>query len=701
MQLHEVESPSTPCLTGPSTATRPDWAFQTSTKEDPVPALVYSIRGTLSSIRVHDLRSKTHHPYWIPLVPSPTSSNMATAAAMQLVPLLRPFLAALNNGTLENLANLTNGTDFSDLTGAVQQTTGFPTDITSLFKFIYSFGALRDWLRLIVIGGVLEMCRRLYFHYYDAFVDSFFITADFESDDLTFTWIMHWLASLPQWRKVRHFSVSTRLGNEDDEDVIHDDQDDLEDDLSARNNRKVAYFPSYSMSYRFWHKYRWITVSRTKEESRWYSDKSTLRITILSRDRSILDSMILEARRAYMATQTDTIGIYVNEGFSSDWRYVASRAKRPIKSIILDAGVKELILDDAKDFLRSKQWYADRGIPFRRGYLLYGAPGSGKTSIIHSLAGELGLDIYIISLSKTGLDDTSLNTLICALPERCIALMEDIDAAFTHGITRETAGTELEDPRRKRDTHDSDESDSEEERTKHGRKRAEAVPGGKDTRITLSGLLNALDGISAQEGRLLFATTNRYSALDPALTRPGRMDLHVEFRLASRYQAREMFRRFYLPNDAFLEDDEKSEKIDEKSEKIDEKSEGSVHDSGYATPTKPATGDLIDLSVGPSSSSSPTSSASSPPSPTRSSISHDEPPNHVGVTHGSRAPSLPRKQIDALAKRFANAIPERDFSMASLQGYLMTYKIRPVQAVEDIERWVHDKLEERDGKHAR
>jgi AAA+ superfamily predicted ATPase len=51
-------------------------------------------------------------------------------------------------------------------------------------------------------------------------------------------------------------------------------------------------------------------------------------------------------------------------------------------------------------------------------------------------------------------------------------------------------------------------------------------------------LLNALDGISAQEGRLLFATTNRYHTLDPALTRPGRMDLHVEFRLASQYQAR-------------------------------------------------------------------------------------------------------------------------------------------------------------------
>ena len=57
--------------------------------------------------------------------------------------------------------------------------------------------------------------------------------------------------------------------------------------------------------------------------------------------------------------------------------------------------------------------------------------------MIHSLAGELGLDVYIVSLSRMGLDDTSLSSLISELPERCIALMEDIDAAFHHGLTRD------------------------------------------------------------------------------------------------------------------------------------------------------------------------------------------------------------------------------------------------------------------------
>ena len=63
---------------------------------------------------------------------------------------------------------------------------------------------------------------------------------------------------------------------------------------------------------------------------------------------------------------------------------------------------------------------------------LHGVPGSGKTSLIHSIAGELGLDIYAGSLAKRGLDDSSLNELICALPLRRTALMEDIDATFHH-----------------------------------------------------------------------------------------------------------------------------------------------------------------------------------------------------------------------------------------------------------------------------
>jgi chaperone BCS1 len=70
------------------------------------------------------------------------------------------------------------------------------------------------------------------------------------------------------------------------------------------------------------------------------------------------------------------------------------------------------------------------GIPYRRGYLLYGPPGSGKTSFIQALAGELEYNICILNLSERGLTNDRLNHLLTNLPERSIILLEDIDAAF-------------------------------------------------------------------------------------------------------------------------------------------------------------------------------------------------------------------------------------------------------------------------------
>src|SRR6266702_1260189 len=309
----------------------------------------------------------------------------------------------------------------------------------------------------------------------------------------------------------------------------------------------------------------------------------------------------------------------------------------------------------------------DLGIPFRRGYLLYGAPGSGKTSIIHSLAGELGLGVYMISLSK--LDDAGLNSLISSLPQQCVTIMEDIDAAFTHGLTRDISGTDLEDPRLRDPSRRGDDGDPKDDPNdkRDGGRSSGSGSESSGSKLTLSGLLNALDGISAQEGRILFATTNRYHTLDPALTRPGRMDLHVEFRLASRYQARELYKRFYIPV--------ASEAEGASTDKEEDEDDEVPNDSGYVTPTKEGL---------------------SPTPTTPKSAVHDAPPNYSGTAHSTSAPKLSRKRIEHLAERFASRIPEREFSMASLQGYLMSYKTRPIQAVDDVEQWIKDTREARD-----
>lgn len=72
-----------------------------------------------------------------------------------------------------------------------------------------------------------------------------------------------------------------------------------------------------------------------------------------------------------------------------------------------------------------------QGIPYRRGYLLHGPPGSGKTSFIQALAGDLDYNLCILNLSERGLTDDRLHLILSIIPERCLMVLEDIDTAFS------------------------------------------------------------------------------------------------------------------------------------------------------------------------------------------------------------------------------------------------------------------------------
>ncbi|KAF8966254.1 P-loop containing nucleoside triphosphate hydrolase protein [Flammula alnicola] len=512
----------------------------------------------------------------------------------------------------------------------------FPTDISSLITLLLSFSALGNWLKLVVLGSVLETCRRLGLHFYYKIYSSFFITARFDEDDSSYDWMMVWLSSQPSWKQARDVQISTRTFGLNSSAVMIEGEEENSSSF-VNNNRQLAYIPSVASVHSFWYKRHWVRVSRSTREGYYGRREDILEICILSRDHLILNDLLIQAKKTYQQAQEHMISVYVSD-ISNNWRHIASRPKRPLTSIVLDPGIKDLLIDDARDFLESKSWYSARGIPFRRGYLLYGAPGSGKTSIIHSLAGELGLDVYVISLSRMGLDDTSLGELISELPEKCIALMEDIDAAFSQTLNREPDNEEEEKPGKPK---------------KEGRSNQPPAP--STSRITLSGLLNALDGVGAQEGRILFATTNKYSSLDPALCRPGRMDIHIEFKLASKYQAQELYRCFYLP--------------DSELDAADKDTEKKVDDSGY-------------------SSTDEKEEVSSSASDVGSITAVSEPVNFNGSSHRARAPKLSRHKVASLAAQFSAAIPEREFSMAALQGYLMAYKVRPYDAVKEAPAWV-------------
>ncbi|KAF5381751.1 hypothetical protein D9615_005443 [Tricholomella constricta] len=588
-------------------------------------------------------------------------------------PMLQQFMtsAATNSEAIVNEAiPIVNAT-----MAATEGQTVFPTDVSSFITFLYSYSALRDWFKLIVIGGLFESCRRALMSLYYKVGDSFFIRASFDQSDASYNWILVWLSKQPSWSKTRDMQITTRAGGGNSPAVILEGEEESANQF-YKSSRKISYLPSASLTYSLWYKRRWMTITRVQQQTYMrhrlffpplyapdpflhrgmYGDKeNTLYISILTRDHNILTELLQEARQFYMAGQEHNMCIYVSDSTGSHWNHVACRAKRSMRSIVLDPGVKDILLEDARDFLRSKSWYAERGIPFRRGYLLYGAPGSGKTSMIHCMAGELGLDVYIISLSRAGLDDASLSELVNALPERCVAIMEDIDAAFTHGVSRENPS-------------ESGEEDAEAKKANPGGQTV-AAPTTTTSKLSLSGLLNALDGVGAQEGRILFATTNKYSALDPALCRPGRMDLHIEFKNASKYQARELFNRFYLPTPSA----EGAEDSDEKE----------TVDSGYdtdstrgSTPPSPTSDEQQEKTEKDTEESDMAFKSSNNFSPFK------------GIRHAGRAPDFGRTRIAELALQFSDVIPERECSMASLQGYLMAYKTRPVEAACEVGAWV-------------
>ena len=220
------------------------------------------------------------------------------------------------------------------------------------------------------------------------------------------------------------------------------------------------------------------------------------------------------------------------------------------------------LLEDAREFLGAERWYADRGIPYRRGYLLHGMPGGGKSSLVMAVASELKLPIYLLTLSSDLMCDDALLQLMQTMDMNpSILLLEDLDAAHTATTVRDmdTPSTPPE-----KQTGEGEEQQEEialaraQQLLAGGEAGGESAAGSEEAagggggvsadkammmhlleqskrdgkermrererdreekrgRLTLSGLLNALDGPTATMGRLLFMTTNHKDHIDAAL----------------------------------------------------------------------------------------------------------------------------------------------------------------------------------------
>ena len=252
----------------------------------------------------------------------------------------------------------------------------------------------------------------------------------------------------------------------------------------------------------FWHRGRLMWMQR--EIAMNLQVVETVHLSALFGSRSMMEELLSAVLRHAGERRANRLLLYTIDRWGEQWHLADSKPRRSLDSVVLDEGVARRLHDDIHEFFARRQWYAQLGIPWRRGYLLFGPPGTGKTSAAYALAGELRLKLATLSLTNPKLNDHSLADLLQRTPPRSLILIEDIDAFYN---AREKQDTRIE--------------------------------------VSFSGLLNALDGVAAQEGRIVVLTTNHRERLDAALIRPGRIDVEVELGMATAAQLRGLLLRFH------------------------------------------------------------------------------------------------------------------------------------------------------------
>ncbi|WP_075632292.1 AAA family ATPase [Novacetimonas hansenii] len=360
-------------------------------------------------------------------------------------------------------------------------------------------GLLTSGATLGVAGSVMAAVHRLvpgFFQFLRRAV-TISVTIDGRSD--LFEPMLLWLNDHPYSARCRRLSVSLRVGEEE-----------------GRRERGLVFAPApgaHVLGYRgipIWLERRRAPRGEGASYSQAAAGESLI-LTAPGLDRTLLRRLMEEATARYGTPDPHMMAIHAVDDYL-EWDRLARVRKRPLASVVMPMGVAEKLLTDATYFREGADWHVTRGIPWRRGYLLYGPPGTGKTSLVKVLAGELGLDVAVISLSSPKLDDGTLGRLFANAPSNSVLLLEDVDSAFCQREHGEGA-----------------------------------------SQVTFSGLLNAIDGVMSQEGHLLFMTTNHIERLDPALIRPGRIDVRIEIGPVDEDMARRMFLVFF-PNQAVLAD---------------------------------------------------------------------------------------------------------------------------------------------------
>ncbi|CAM8933673.1 unnamed protein product [Rhodiola kirilowii] len=253
------------------------------------------------------------------------------------------------------------------------------------------------------------------------------------------------------------------------------------------------------------------------------SGKRYYKLTFRKKDREVVTgeylSYVLEQGKA-IQLRNQQRRLYTNNPSSqwydykkNLWSHIAFEHPSTFDTLAMDSAKKEQIINDLIQFSKGKEYYASIGKAWKRGYLLYGPPGTGKSTMIAAIANFMKYDIYDLELTAVE-NNMELRKLLIDTSSKSIIVIEDIDCSIDLTGDRK---------KKKKNIRRADQFKGLGSNGNHEEE-------GNESRVTLSGLLNFIDGLWSACGseRIIIFTTNHVDKLDPALIRRGRMDLHIE-----------------------------------------------------------------------------------------------------------------------------------------------------------------------------
>lgn len=230
-------------------------------------------------------------------------------------------------------------------------------------------------------------------------------------------------------------------------------------------------------------------------------------ITFLTRSKKTVYNFSQDIARAAGRNldKFENVPVHINSG--SYWNKMGKLPLRRMDSVFTANNAGDRVVAAIKEFEAKKEEHHRLGLPHHMGIMLHGEPGCGKSSLIHAVATETERSIYYLNLGSVEAD-RELTGLLSGTRDwsKIILAIEDIDAA---GVKVKRA-------------------ESDEPATKKKKGASKAKSDDEKSPVSLSALLNVLDGILCPDGLVVIATTNHHTRLDPALIRPGRFDHTIE-----------------------------------------------------------------------------------------------------------------------------------------------------------------------------